>query len=87
MRKNALFFWGCAHPAHRRAPVKQKARPGWSGLENGSGRRTRTADLVVNSHPLYRLSYAGTFEAVLVARHFCRQGASPMSVGVYNDEC
>lgn len=26
---------------------------------NGSGGGTRTPDMVVNSHPLYRLSYAG----------------------------
>ena len=29
------------------------------GRMNGSGGRTRTADPVVNSHLLYRLSYAG----------------------------
>ena len=27
--------------------------------ENGSSGRARTADLVVNSHPLYQLSYRG----------------------------
>ena len=36
-------------------PVLRRA----SGLF-GSGRQTRTADMVVNSHPLYLLSYAGT---------------------------
>ena len=28
--------------------------------EGGSGGRTRTCDQVINSHPLYQLSYAGT---------------------------
>jgi hypothetical protein len=28
-------------------------------LKGGSPGRTRTADLVINSHPLYRLSYRG----------------------------
>ncbi len=32
--------------------------------ENGSGGGTRTPNLVVNSHPLYRLSYAGTFSEI-----------------------
>ena len=30
--------------------------------KNGSGSRTRTCDRVVNSHLLYRLSYAGATE-------------------------
>ena len=29
-------------------------------MEVGSGGRTRTYDQVINSHPLYQLSYAGT---------------------------
>ncbi len=34
-------------------------------MKNGSGGRIRTYDLVVNSHPLCLLSYAGTvFEAL-----------------------
>ena len=33
-------------------------------MENGSPGGTRTPDLVVNSHPLYRLSYRGTGEIV-----------------------
>ena len=28
-------------------------------LDSGSPGRARTADLVINSHPLYQLSYAG----------------------------
>jgi hypothetical protein len=32
-----------------------------SDLDFSSGGRTRTADPVVNSHLLYRLSYAGTW--------------------------
>jgi hypothetical protein len=31
----------------------------WKNL-NGSPGRARTADLVINSHPLYRLSYRGS---------------------------
>ena len=31
----------------------------------GSPGRTRTCDLVVNSHPLYRLSYRGITESIL----------------------
>jgi hypothetical protein len=30
--------------------------------ENGSPGRARTADLVINSHPLYQLSYRGIAE-------------------------
>ena len=30
-------------------------------VESGSPGRTRTSDMVVNSHPLYQLSYRGTF--------------------------
>ena len=29
-------------------------------IETGSPGRTRTNDMVVNSHPLYQLSYRGT---------------------------
>ena len=31
----------------------------------GSPGRARTADLVINSHPLYRLSYRGTKPSIL----------------------
>ena len=34
----------------------------WKNL-NGSPGRARTADLVINSHPLYRLSYRGITSA------------------------
>jgi hypothetical protein len=33
----------------------------------GSPARTRTTDMVINSHPLYRLSYWGTNETVLLS--------------------
>ena len=33
------------------------------GLKLGSGGRARTYDMVVNSHPLCQLSYAGTNSA------------------------
>ena len=32
----------------------------------GSPGRARTADLVINSHPLYRLSYRGILRAVIL---------------------
>ena len=35
-----------------------------NGRKNGSGGRTRTYDLVVNSHPLCQLSYAGTLRTM-----------------------
>ena len=35
--------------------------------EGGSPGRTRTSDLVVNSHPLYQLSYRGSHSARLIA--------------------
>ena len=34
----------------------------------GSPGRTRTADMVVNSHPLYQLSYRGTTETIIENR-------------------
>ena len=34
--------------------------------KNGSGSRTRTCDRVVNSHLLYRLSYAGASDKYLI---------------------
>ena len=34
---------------------------------SGSPGRARTADLVINSHPLYRLSYRGIIERRMVA--------------------
>ena len=34
-------------------------------LEDSPG-QTRTADLVVNSHPLYRLSYRGMLKCILI---------------------
>ncbi len=37
------------------------------GWENGSPGRTRTADPVINSHLLYRLSYRGIRPAILTA--------------------
>ena len=48
-------------PGHREATgALLNNQPGWfTWLEFGSGRRTRTADPVVYSHLLYRLSYAG----------------------------
>src|SRR5262249_55301577 len=47
------------HLAMTGAPV-QLAVAIFEERPNGSGGRTRTADPVVNSHLLYRLSYAGT---------------------------
>lgn len=35
-------------------------------MKNGSPERTRTADPVVNSHMLYRLSYRGTIVAIFI---------------------
>ena len=42
--------------------------------EVGSPGRARTADLVINSHPLYRLSYRGIF---------CRRPAGGTDEGAY----
>jgi len=40
--------------------VQRIKRPACAGLHvSGSPGRARTADLVINSHPLYRLSYRG----------------------------
>ncbi len=43
-------------------------------LINGSPGRTRTADKVVNSHPLYQLSYRGMVE---MRRHYSMLRSSP----------
>ena len=52
----------------RTLDAKDYARFGKSGRaekkQNGSGSRTRTCDRVVNSHLLYRLSYAGATECI-----------------------
>ncbi len=37
----------------------KKKTPSKEDVSTCSGGRTRTADMVVNSHPLYQLSYAG----------------------------
>ncbi len=38
----------------------------------GSPARTRTTDMVVNSHPLYRLSYWGRDQFFITAAVFCQ---------------
>lgn len=35
-------------------------------VDVGSPERTRTSDLVINSHPLYRLSYRGSTRAAYI---------------------
>ena len=42
----------------KRRPLRDSEGP-ISCSEAGSGGRTRTYDQVINSHPLYQLSYAG----------------------------
>jgi len=56
------------HLAMTGAPV-QLAVVLFEERPNGSGGRTRTADPVVNSHLLYRLSYAGTKRVEDLARN------------------
>ena len=50
------------------------------GKRFGSPGRARTADLVINSHPLYQLSYRG-----LASRASYRQGKLPVNVALPGD--
>ena len=45
-------------------PTELSSQP--KNFKNGSGSRTRTCDRVVNSHLLYRLSYAGASNRYLI---------------------
>ena len=49
-------------------------------MSNGSPGQTRTADQVVNSHPLYRLSYRGTSKNSQVVNPAC-SGTLPILPG------
>ena len=52
----------CVYFCGRGGMLKSTKKPDLkqAGLKLGSSGRTRTADKVVNSHPLYQLSYRGT---------------------------
>ncbi len=53
-----LRKWPDTNEANRKQASKVPSLLGFRGLASSRG-RTRTCDMVVNSHPLYQLSYAG----------------------------